>query len=271
MATSKLQTLTAAADLLPPGERTLALGGNSLHRVPHAFVRALARREDLALHLVKTAGAYDIDLLCLAGLVSAVSAGFVGYETEFGLARHYRRAVESGAAEGREHACYTVIASLRAAAYGVSYLPVRGLAGSDLPGARNFSWVEDPYGSGDRMVAIPAIRPDLAVIHVQEADERGNGVIRGPKNEDLLMVRAAKQVLLTTERIVATEELSVPLDHVDIPSVLVDAVVLSPRGAWPGSCDGHYEVDPEGVAALQGLGDREELLAYLDELEGVTV
>ncbi|MDA3948077.1 MAG: hypothetical protein PF508_02535 [Spirochaeta sp.] len=261
---TKQISMDAAVALLPDGEVTLALGGNSMHRVPLAFVRAVARRTNMRFHLVKTAGAYDIDLLCLTGRVTAVSAGFIGYETEFGLARHYRRAVESGITEAREHACYTVITAMRAAAYGVSFLPVRGLTGSDLPDARGFQWVDDPYGSGDRMVAIPAIRPDLAVIHVQYADAAGNGVIMGPKNEDLLMARAARHVVLTTERIVATEELPVPIDHVDIPSVLVDGVVLAPGGARPGSCSGEYEIDAPAVQELIGLPDAEALNTYLE-------
>jgi len=258
-------TLADAAAIPPAGEITLALGGNGLHRVPHAFVRALARRGDLSFHLVKTAGAYDIDMLCLTGRVTAVSAGFIGYETEFGLARHYRRAVETGVTEAREHACYTVITAMRAAAYGVSFLPVRGLDGSDLPAARGYRWIDDPYDGESKMVAIPAIVPDLAVIHVQYADERGNGVIIGPKNEDLLMARAAKRVILTTERIVPTPDLPVPLDHVDIPSVLVDAVVEIPGGARPGSCAGEYDIDAEGVRALQGLADDTALQRYLAE------
>lgn len=254
-----------AVSLLEPGDRTLALGGNSIHRVPHAFVHALARREDLSLHLVKTAGAYDIDLLCLSGIVTAVSAGFVGYEAEFGLARHYRRAVEGGVTEAREHACYTVITALRAAAYGLTFMPARAMYGSDLPAARGFTWISDPYRAEEEpVVAIPAITPDLAVIHVQFADTFGNGVIVGPKNEDLLMARSADRVVLTAEQIVAPEHFPVPMDHIDIPGVLVDAVVEAPGGAWPGTCAGAYDADADAIRRLIGLQSREELMAYLD-------
>ncbi len=263
MSAPKTISMAEAVALLPAGESTLALGGNSLHRVPHDFVRGLVDRSDVQLHLVKTAGAYDIDLLCLAGIVASVSAGFIGYEAEFGLARHYRRAVEGGATEAREHACYTVISALRGAAYGVPFLPVRALTGSDLPNARGFEWVEDPYGSGERLVAIPAIRPDLAVIHVQYADTLGNGVILGPKNEDLLIARAAAKVVLTAEEVVEPGALPVPIDHIDIPSVLVSGVVDNPGGAWPGSCAGFYEIDREGVEELITMTSREELHASI--------
>lgn len=263
-------TLAESVTMVPTAGAVLAIGGNALHRVPHAWVRALAAEGRVrAIHLVKTAGAYDIDLLALAGMLGAVSAGFVGYESEFGLARHYRRAVETGVVEAREHACYTAITALRAAAYGVSFLPVNALQGSDLVAARGFAEVTSPYGA-ERHVAIPAIVPDVAVIHVQFADRHGNGVILGPKNEDLLMARAAKRVILTAERIVASDELPVPMDHVDIPAPLVTAVVEAPRGAWPGSCAPDYGVDADGVRALQALTDRDALAAYLRDLQGVT-
>ena len=264
---TKRRDLASVVDSLPTGELTVALGGNIIHRVPHAFVRRLAHRRDLSLHIVKTAGAYDIDLLCLAGIVSAVSAGFVGYEAEFGLARHYRRAVERGEVHAWEHACYTVIGSLRAAAFGLGFMPVRAMEGSDLPDARGFTWIDNPYAADERTVAIPAIKPDLAVVHVQYADDRGNGVILGPKNEDLLMVRAAERVVLTAERVVPTEELPIPIDHVDVPSVLVEAVIELPGGAWPGSCHGEYDIDRDGVTALIDLEDAVALRRYLVALD----
>lgn len=263
---SRLTEWTEALSLLPVRGATLAIGGNSIHRVPSAFLLHLLKSDVRDLHLVKTAGAWDIDLLCLAHRVSAVSAGFVGYEAEFGLARHYRKAVESGSVEAREHACYTVITSLRAAAYGLPWMPVRGLDGSDLVEARGFARVADPYGGPDAPVAIPAIQPDLAVIHVQYADEHGNGVILGPKYEDPLMARAATRVLLTVEEIVPTENLPVPLDHVDIPAVLTSAVVHAPGGAFPASCAGRYPHDSDTIQALISLADPADLPAYAESL-----
>src|SRR5215213_4781130 len=100
--------LVEAASLLWDGA-TIAVGGNLLHRGPFAFVRELARREVRDLEIVKTAGAYDVDLLAAAGCLRAASCGFVGFENEFGLAPGYRRAVESGIVQAHEHACYTVI------------------------------------------------------------------------------------------------------------------------------------------------------------------
>lgn len=263
---SRLSDWTEAISLLPMRGATLAIGGNSIHRVPAAFLLHLLQSDVRELHLVKTAGAWDIDLLCLGHRVSAVSAGFVGYEAEFGLARHYRAAVEAGVVEAREHACYTVITALRASAFGLPWMPVRGLDGSDLVAARGFVRVSDPYGGPDAPVAIPAIQPDLAVIHVQYADEFGNGVILGPKYEDPLMARAAARVLLSAEEIVRTSDLPVPLDHVDIPAVLTSAVVHAPGGAHPTSCFGRYAHDPAAIRELITVRDPADIGAYAESL-----
>src|ERR687898_2195323 len=151
-----------------PDEARLALGGHTLHRGPGAPVQELVRQESRGLEIVNTAGAYDVDLLCAAGCVAAVSAGFVGYETPFGMAPAYRTAVETGVVEAREHACATVIAGLRAAIQGVPFMPVAGLQGSDLPAARGFQAVADPY-SDEHVYVVPALLPDIAILHVQVA------------------------------------------------------------------------------------------------------
>src|SRR5680860_803267 len=122
---SKMTTIGEAIALICDGDR-VALGGNTIHRGPGAAVHEIVRQGQRGLDLIKTAGAYDIDVLCAAGAAGSVSAGYVGYESVFGLAPSYRRAVESGATIASEHACYTVIAGLRAAIQGVPFMPVAG-------------------------------------------------------------------------------------------------------------------------------------------------
>jgi glutaconate CoA-transferase subunit A len=211
-------------------------------------VHELVRQGKSGLEIVKTAGAYDVDLLCAAGCVSAVSAGFVGYETPFGMAPAYRRGVESGEVEALEHACATVIAGLRAAIQGVPFMPVAGLHGSDLPAARGFRSLVDPY-AGSEVYVVPALVPDVAILHVQEADVEGNGRILGTRFEDVLMAQAARRVILTAERIVAGAAFAAAPETVAIPGFLVDAVVEAPGGAWPFSCTPLYDYDAEYLAA----------------------
>jgi glutaconate CoA-transferase, subunit A len=243
----KLIPLETAIARVQDGQ-TVALGGNTLHRGPCAAVHELVRQERRGLELVKTAGAYDVDLLCGLGVASAVSAGFVGFETAFGLAPSYRREVEAGRVEAREHACYTVIAGLRAAIQGVPFMPVAGMVGSDLLEARGFKTVADPY-SGRDVVAAPALIPDVAIVHVQEADREGNARIVGTRFEDVLMVQAARFVILTAERIVEPADFEAAPEGVAISGFMVDAVVHAPGGAWPCSCAGEYDLDAAYLAA----------------------
>ena len=267
---SKLVSLADAAALVRDGE-TIACGGNLLHRGPFALVRELARQHRRDLEIVKTAGAYDVDLLAAAGCLRAASCGFVGFENEFGMAPSYRRAVESGVAEAREHACYTVIQGLRASAFGLPFMPAAGFDGSDLPEARGFRWVQDPYGGGHVLV-VPPVRPAWALIHVPEADAEGNARILGSEFEDVLMSRAAAGVILSAERIVPTEHMAEQPELTRIPGFLVSAVVHAPRGAWPGSCYPLYAYDAAAVREYLALaGDSGALDAYLARCDRVLV
>jgi glutaconate CoA-transferase subunit A len=197
--------------------------------------------------------------------VAAVSAGFVGYETPFGMAPAYRKAVESGMVEAREHACATVIAGLRAAIQGVPFMPVAGLHGSDLPAARGFQSVADPYSEATVYV-VPALIPDVAILHVQEADAAGNGRIIGTRFEDVLMAQAAERVIITAERIVDGSAFAADPSLAAISSLYVDAVVEAPRGAWPFGCAGDYEPDIAYLTAfVQAAKDRETLQAFIRE------
>lgn len=107
---NKLMSLTQAVGIIKDGD-SVGIGGNVLHRAPMALVREIARQQKKNLHIIKTAGAMDIDLLCLAECASSVDAGFVSYETEYSLAGHYRKAVQNGVVKGNEHACFNCIRS----------------------------------------------------------------------------------------------------------------------------------------------------------------
>lgn len=244
---TKLRSLAEAIAVVPDGA-TVALGGNTLHRSPSAAVHELIRQGKRGLNIVKTAGAYDVDVLCGTGVAAAVTAGFVGFENVFGMAALYRRGVESGRVHAYEHACYSVIAGLRAATQGVPFMPIAGLLDSDVRRAQNFRTVADPY-TGQEVVAIGAITPDIAIIHVHEADAAGNARICGTLFEDALMVTAARHVILTAEQIVDGSHFAAQPELTTIAGFLVDAVVHAPRGAWPCSCAGWYDYDAEYLAA----------------------
>ena len=256
---SKLTELYQAVALVRDGD-TVAFGGNVLYRSPVGAVKELIRQGRKDLNLVKTAIAYEADLLCAAGAVKSVTAGFVGYEGEFGLCRWYRRGVESGAVKAYENACYSVITASRAAVYGVPFLPIRGMKGSDLLEHVGFRTVRCPY-TGEELVAIQAIAPDVAFLHVQKADEEGNGWIDGPSYEDLTIARAAKKLVLTAEEIVPGSFFAEDPHRADIPAVVTTAVVHLPGGAKPCAVSGCYGVDREELRAFLAEKEPEDALA----------
>lgn len=244
-------------------EDIVGLGGNVLHRAPMALIRELVRQNKKGLRVVKTAGALDIDLLCLGGCVASVDAGFVSYESEFGLANHYRKAVEAGKVKANEHACYTVIQALRASGYGVPFMPVRGLSEGDLITANDyFTRIKDPFGE-EEITVVKAITPDVVLLHVQEADVDGNIRIKGPLFEDILLAKAAKKVIVSTEKIIPSALLQRGEHKAQLPGFLVDAVVHMPNGSRPCSCYGCYDIDREQLKQFKAMKEENELSNYL--------
>ena len=136
----------------------------------------------------------------------------------------------------------TLVSGLRAASYGIPFQPVAGVFGSDLAAINGWQTVKDPY-TGREVYVIPAIQPDVAVIHVNEADELGNARVYGTPFWDHPATRAAKRVLITAERLVPTDVLRLQPELTLVPGFMVEAVAIVPNGAWPGSMHPLYEID----------------------------
>jgi glutaconate CoA-transferase subunit A len=141
----------------------------------------------------------------------------------------------------------TLVAGLRAASYGIPFQPVAGVHGSELARINQWQTLRDPYGSGTDVYVIPAIRPDIAVIHAAEIDEQGNARIYGSPFWDHPLTRAAKRVLVTAEKLVTTDRLREQPELTLVPGFMVEAAAVVPRGGWPGSMHPDYEIDYPAV------------------------
>lgn len=246
--TSKIVSLEDLASRVTDGS-SLALGGSFLHRGPFALVRELIRQGRKDLEIIKQSPGYDIDILCRAGALGRARAGIVAMEGNFGLAPWYRRAVETAQIRLEEHACASLTAGLRAAAFGVPFMPCGGIHGSDLPALNGWKTIEDPYGSGEPVYVIPKIEPDFAVIQANEVSEEGDVRVYGTSHWDRIMSRSAKRVLVVAERVASSASFRERPELTLVPHFLVEAVSIVPNGAWPGSCWPHYEVDYPAVEA----------------------
>ena len=260
---NKIMSIQQAVDLID-NNSVVAIGGNVLHRAPMAIIKEIVHQKKTGLKIIKTAGAMDVDLLCLGGCVASVDAGFISYETEYSLAMHYRKAVESGVVKANEHACYTVISALRAASMGVPFMPVKGLQISDLIGANDyFEKVVDPF-TGQEITVVKAITPDVGIIHVHEVDENGNAFIEEPLFDDILISRASKKIIISAEKIVPATKFKYSARKAQIPHFMVQAVVVCKNGASPCSCLPNYDIDKMQIKRFKEIAPL-DICGYLNK------
>jgi glutaconate CoA-transferase subunit A len=259
----KLVDLDRAAATVADGA-LVALGGGLSARLPMALVRELIRQNRRGLHVVGSAHGIDVDLLVAAGAIAICEESYVGFEQDFGLAPAYRRAAETGGIEVRESCCATVLAQLRAAEFGLPFMPVRGVKGSDIARLHpEYQEMTCPF-TGETLVVVPPLRPDVALIHAPLGDRRGNLHLDQPYVLDERFAAASAGVVATVEAIASTEQVAAA--GITIPAHLVTAVAEVPYGAHPASCYPNYAYDrahlAEYVRAASGGGA--ELAGYLD-------
>jgi len=246
---------------------TIAIGGSSLSRKPMALVRALARSDRRNLRLIVNVGGPEVDLLIGTGKIAEVIFAFVGFEV-MGLAPHFRRARQDGSVRFQEWTEFTVMAGLDATIKRVPFLPTHAGLGTDLLRVNAaFRTFQDPF-EGQTLLAVPALRPDVALIHVNLADPQGNGVILGDGHIDVLCAKAARRTFLSAEQILLPERLQTYGRDVRILRTLVAGVVEAPWGAHFTGCAPDYRADLTHVqeylnAARDGSAWHEYLERYI--------
>ena len=255
-------SMDQAVAMLPSGGM-LALGGLTLYRRPMAFVRALllyhqqnGSPEDLTL--LSFTASLESDLLVGARMVARVRSCYFGLEI-FGLAPMFTYHANRGEIEIIEETEASLSFGLRAQMARVGFMPGRAWLGTDLPRLRpDVRTITDPY-SGEELIAFPAIRPDLAVIHALRADPEGNAQIGDHRCADEELSMTAEKVLITAEEIVPQ------LSRADIVAPYVDAVVLAPHGAAPTSCHPFYPLDGHSLLAYaESVSDPASFQSYLN-------
>src|SRR5262249_3176211 len=165
----------------------------------------------------------------------------VGLEAR-GLSPHARRVVESGEVECTEWTNYTLAVRLKAAAMGLPFLPARSMLGTDTFRHSAAREIACPF-TGERLLAVPALYPDVAAVHVHEADRYGNCRLRGTSVADLDLARAAKRLIVTCERIIPADEICRDPTRTVIPFFCVDSVCEVPYGSYPGNMPYEYFSD----------------------------
>ncbi|MCF8040900.1 MAG: hypothetical protein K9K36_05500 [Desulfarculaceae bacterium] len=292
-ARDKVKSLSrAVSELVRPGD-SVALSAALEGFIPYASAHEIIRQGIGPLTLVAPISNISIDQMIGAGLVERVIAAWVG-NVSTGIGYNFRRAVEHGTPrplEVLDHSNFSITLALEAGARGLPMAVGRSPLGSTMatenPQFKSFTC---PH-SGQRLLAIQAVNPDVALIHVQRADKEGNCQVWGAAGFTKQAAMASRRVLVTCEEIVDSEVIRRDPDRTLVPGLLVDAVCEVPWGAHPAPVQGYYDLDnqyyldyaaatrdPDQAQAWQeewvdGLSGREAYVAKLGSarLQGLMV
>jgi glutaconate CoA-transferase, subunit A len=252
MSTKKLCTLREAIAEHVPDGASVALGLQMEQMIPFAAGHEIIRQKKKNLRLIGPISDILFDQLIGAGCVKDVVAAWVG-NVMMGSAYNFRRAteVENPGTPGEKLRVFnmtnfSIALALQAGALGVPFLPMRSAMGSDIPKGNHFFYqIISPFEPKETLLAVRAIVPDVAIVHVQRADKQGNAHCWANFGVMIEGMRAAKRVILCAEEIVDESVIASDPNRTVIPGFLVSAVVECRYGAHPSPVQGHYKRDDE--------------------------
>ncbi|MDO9439078.1 CoA transferase subunit A [Hydrogenophaga sp.] len=261
---SKIVSLAEAVSAIPDGA-SVALGGWIFNAQPMALVRALIRKGARDLHLIPAPGSIAPDMLIGAGCARSTACVFISFE-QFGLAPHFRRQAEAGTLKVVDLDGPGIAGGLRAGICDLPWMPVPDL-GTDLPKHAPEHYWPLPHQPGERkMLAVAAIKPDVCLLHAQQADEDGNVQYMGPPFFDAMLAQASRRVIVSVDRIVSRDTIRRANHLTKLPSILVDAVVEAPYGAHPTASPSLYREDNAHLKAyVKASSSAESFEAYLEK------
>jgi len=261
---TKLCTLTeAVSQFVQDGDIVYAAGFT--HLIPFAAGHEIIRQGRKDLTLARATPDLIYDQMVAAGCAKKLIFSYIG-NPGVGSLRIIREELEAGRLEWEEYSHYGMISRLQAGASGLPFFPMKPTAAGDLERSNPlYRRVIDPY-SGQEVVTVPALNPDVAIVHVQRADAAGNAHIWGIIGEQKEAAFAAKRVILTAEEIVDEEIIRSDPNRTVIPEFIVDAVCHVPYCAHPSYTQGYYDRDNAFYLDWDKVTEsREAVKAWLDE------
>jgi glutaconate CoA-transferase, subunit A len=237
----KVMSLEEAAGLVKDGEH-VGIGGCHTSRTPFAMIWALIRARKKDLVISRSIASTEGDLVLASGITRHVITSWFTQGIVWGVSKVMRHYTENQLAHFEEWSHMSIGLRYRAGAMGLPFIPSRSMLGSDVIkrlGDR-VRTMACPF-TGEELVLLPALNPDVVLIHAQRCDPYGNAQIDGLQFMDIDMAMAANRVILTTERIVSNDQIRRTPDRTRIPFFTVEAVVEVPMGSAPHECYGLYE------------------------------
>ncbi|MFZ5923457.1 MAG: CoA transferase subunit A [Chloroflexota bacterium] len=261
---SKLIPLSeAVSQFVRDGDTVYAAGFT--HLIPFAAGHEIIRQGVRDLVLARATPDLIYDQMVAAGCARKVIFSYMG-NPGVGSLRIVRAALEKGEIEWEEYSHFGMISRLQAGATGLPFMPMKQTAATDLERANpKIKRVTDPY-SGEELIAVPALRPDVAIVHVQRADAEGNAHLWGIVGEQKEAAFAAERVILTAEEIVGESVIRSDPNRTLIPGFIVDAVCHVPHACHPSYAQGYYDRDNEFYLEWDKVSSSlEAVKAWLDE------
>jgi glutaconate CoA-transferase subunit A len=256
----------AVARFVADGDSVLAEGFT--HLIPFAAGHEIIRQRKKDLTLCRLTPDLIYDQMVAAGVARKLVFSWTG-NPGVGSLHGIRRAVEKGVPhelEIEEYSHFGLATRVKAGASGLPFLPLRTYHGTDLPKVNpRIQPIRCPF-TGEALYAVPALNPDVAILHAQRADASGNTQVWGLTGVQKEAAFAARNVIVVVEEIVDEETIRADPNRTMIPGVIVDAVVEEPYGAHPSFVQGYYDRDNDFYVAWEDIGRTEEgMKAYLDE------
>lgn len=261
---SKLMPLKQAiSEYVSDGDVLYAAGFT--HLIPFAAGHEIIRQGKKNLTLARATPDLIYDQMVAAGCAKKVIFSYMG-NPGVGSLRIVRGAIERGELEWEEYSHFGMITRLQAGASGLPFLPMKQTGAEDLEKVNpQIKRIPDPYGGKD-VIVVPALNPDVAIVHVQRADKLGNSHLWGIIGEQKEAAFAAKKVILTAEEIVDESVIRSDPNRTMIPGIVVSAVCHVPFASHPSYSQGYYDRDNEFYLAWDKISDSKELTQqYLDE------
>lgn len=261
---SKICSLQEAVKSFIPNGCTLYAAGFT-HLIPFAAAHEIIRQEIKNLTVARATPDLVYDMLTAAGCVSKIIFSYIG-NPGVGSLRIIREAIETGQIEWEEYSHFGMISRLQAGAAGLPFMPMNQTAATSLENSNpNIRRLQDPF-TGKEVIVVPALNPDVAVVHVQRADQHGNSQIWGILGEQKEAAFASKHVIITTEEIVSEDVIRSDPNRTIIPSIIVDAVCHVPFAAHPSYTQGYYDRDNPFYLKWDEISQsKDEINRWLDE------
>ena len=261
---TKLTSLSEAiAKYVHDGDTIYAAGFT--HLIPFAAGHEMIRQGKKDLTLARATPDLIYDMMVAAGCAKKVIFSYMG-NPGVGSLRIVRSALEQGKLEWDEYSHFGMITRLQAGASGLPFLPMNQTGATDLEKSNpNIKRIPDPFGGKD-VIVVPALNPDVAIVHVQRADAHGNSHLWGIIGEQTEAAFAAKKVILTAEEIVDESVIRSDPNRTMIPGIVVSAVCHVPFACHPSYAQGYYDRDNEFYLAWDKISESPDTVkAWLDE------